>query len=235
MEQKALAGWIHVATFPERRRAWWGCYWETWSTPLTQHIATDETKRRTKKKNPPNSSPHLSVRLGCNSGAFCRLLHGGFLFSSVLGDLRSHALFCFFLRGCNKGAQPIKWLNKDRKASCPKNSSLPLTGVEEEEIEELRRAIKTRRTRKKMWLRRGQTFLPIFNFYFFFPPSRSRVWKWRNWPRRKWDAEYNAQVRWWMGAGAMTTQPGRLHQSQVQDSNKHGWWCWGRNGRCRGV
>lgn len=136
MEQKALAGWIHVATFPEHRRAWWGCYRETWSTPLTQHIATDETKNAELKT--PNSSPHLSVRLGCNGGAFHRLLHGGFLFSSVLGDLRSHALF--FLRGGNKGAQPIKWLNKDRKASCPKNSSLPLTRVEEEEAEELRRA-----------------------------------------------------------------------------------------------
>lgn len=110
-----------------------------WRNTLPQTRQNAEQK----KKNPPNSSPHLSVRLGCNSGAFRRLLHGGFLFSSVLGDLRSHALFFFFfLRGCNKGAQPIKWLNKDRKASYPKNSSLPLTGVEEEEIEELRRAIK---------------------------------------------------------------------------------------------
>lgn len=117
-------------------------------------------KRRTKKK--PNSSPHLSVRLGSNGGAFRRLLHGGFLFSSVLGDLRSHALF--FLQGCNKGAQPIKWLNKDRKASCPKNSSLPLTRVEEEEAEELRRATKTRRNCNKMWSRREKRF---FRFLFF--------------------------------------------------------------------
>lgn len=60
MEQKALAGWIHVATFPERRRAWWGCYWETWSTPLTQHIATDETKRRIKKKINKKTAEFLS-------------------------------------------------------------------------------------------------------------------------------------------------------------------------------
>lgn len=57
MEQKALAGWIHVATFPEHRRAWWGCYRETWSTPLTQHIATDETKKRRTKNAKFLSSP----------------------------------------------------------------------------------------------------------------------------------------------------------------------------------
>lgn len=58
------------------------------------------------------------------------------------------------------------------------------------------------------------------NSFNFFSPSR--VCKWRNWPRRKWDAEYNAQVHWWMGTGAMTTQPARLRQSQVPDPQRVG-------------
>lgn len=76
----------------------------------------------------------------------------------------------------------------------------------------------------------------FFQFFFF---SSSRVCKWRNWPRRKWDAEYNAQVHWWMGTGAMTTKPPRLHQSQVRNPTSRVVvvvvrgvsWSWGREGR----
>lgn len=126
------------------------------------HRRDKKKKRRTRKR--PNCSPHLSVRLGCDGGAFCRLLHGGLLFPSVLGDLRSHALF-LLLRGCNKGAQPIKWLNKDRKASCPRNSKSPPhqsrggggTETRDETTAELR---------LKMWPRRETRFLRILFFNF---------------------------------------------------------------------
>lgn len=101
----------------------------TWSTPLTQHIATNETKRRLRirfsgaKKKINNRNihlflppPHLSVRLGRDGCAFRRLLHGGFLFSSVLGDLRSHAFFAGLQQ---RKTQTDQVIEQRPQAPCP--------------------------------------------------------------------------------------------------------------------
>lgn len=204
----------------------------TWSTPLTQHIA--ETRQNAawefKTWMIKRLFFYLSVCLCCNSCAFRWLFYRGFLFSSGLGDLCSHAFWC------NKGTQPINWLNKDRKLP-PENSSQAPAPPSPTEAEEQARDQKW--PQRDVWelAKCGKDaeetrILPIFF-------SSSRVCKWRNWPRRKWDAEYNAQVHWWMGTGAMTTKPPRLHQSQVRNPTsrvvvvvRRGVsWSWGREGR----
>lgn len=84
--------WFHVATFPERRWAW-GCYREHgarhWRNTLLKRCKMPlENSRREWFK---CSLIYLSVCLCCNSCAFRRLFHRGFLFSSGFGDLCSHA------------------------------------------------------------------------------------------------------------------------------------------------
>lgn len=65
----------------------------TWSTPLTQHIA--ETRQNAAgdfyTRVIKMHFYYLSVCLRRNSCAFRRLFHRGFLFSTGLGDLCSHA------------------------------------------------------------------------------------------------------------------------------------------------
>lgn len=154
---------------------------------------------------------YLSVWLGCNSCAFCCLFYHSFLFSSGFGDLCSHAF------GPTKEPNWFKWMNKDRKLPSPQKNSSQTLG--DTSFSERSRGIspKPKWPQRDVWELAGgkksaedakeTRILPIF--------LESGVCKWRNWPRRKWDAEYNAQVRWWMGNRAMTTQPPRLHQSQV--------------------
>lgn len=138
----------------------------TWSTPLTQHIATNETKRRLRirfsgaqKKIvictfflPP---PHLSVRLGRDGCAFRRLLHGGFLFSSVLGDLRSHAFFAGLQQ---RKTQTDQVIEQRPQAPCP-----------EKKISS-RAAPKIEKCEQKKCGRDAQRFLPIIIILIIFLP-----------------------------------------------------------------
>ena len=150
---------------------------------------------------------YLSVRLCSHGCAFAWFFHRGFLFSSGFGDVSSHA------SGATK--EPDRSNDWTKTASfLPKYSSQarrlphqPIAGTEPKSVLTAKRRAGTH----KMWqsCRRKEISSKKLS------PSWAEFGKWRNWPRRKWDAEYNAPVLRWMGTRAMTTEPRRLHQSQV--------------------
>lgn len=151
--------WSHVATFPECRVSVVGMLQGTWSTPLTQLIAKNETKSRemfTAKK-----TNYLSVGLCSHGCSFAWFFHRGFLFSSGFGDVSSHA------SGATK--EPNRWNDWTKTASfLPKYSSQARTppsptGTEDRAKPEL--TAKRRAGVCKMWQRcRRKAISPPKNY-----------------------------------------------------------------------
>lgn len=201
----------------------------TWSTPLTQHIA--ETRQNAawefkawmiKKK-----IVYLSVCLCCNSCAFRWLFYRGFLFSSGLGDLCSHAFFW-----CNKGTQPINWLNKDRKLP-PENSSQAPAPPSPTEAEE--------QARDQKWPQRDVWELAkcgkdaeetrILSIFFFFPRAEfvnGEIGPAANEMR---STTPKSTDEWALGLWRQSHPVSTNHKSEIQ---RVGWWWWWWGG-CHGV
>lgn len=197
--------WSHVATFPEYRVNVVGMLRGTWSTPLTQFIARNETKSRISLRlKGQNTCPFAFAATAAPSPGFSTAASS---FPAVLETFPPMLL----VQQRNPTDQMIEQRPQASSQKFQAKGSASLTNRN-------RGPSKKNRTNRKETRGNSQNVAKVQkkrNFFQKIVPLSSRVWKWRNWPRRKWDAEYNAQVLWWMGTRAMTTQPRRLHQSQV--------------------